>query len=246
MTGVVVLQHLEHEPAGVLTDALAAGGHRADVRRLWRGDAVPGSTARLAAVVVLGGDMNTDEEDAHPFRAEERRLPGRCVADGVPVLGICLGAQLLAEATGGSVAHGVPQLGYLPVDVTSAGRDDPVIGGWSAGAPAFSGHRDQITAGHDAVVLATGAATPVEAFRVGDRAYGVQFHPEFDAALVETYVDGPGVRGYLRAGGCDPDALVAEARRRDSAHRLLGEGLLQRWLHVAAVDRDPWRGTWPG
>ena len=96
MTGVVVLQHLEHEPAGVLTDALAAGGHRADVRRLWRGDAVPGSTARLAAVIVLGGDMNTDEEDAHPFLADERRLLGRCVADGVPVLGICLGAQLLA------------------------------------------------------------------------------------------------------------------------------------------------------
>jgi GMP synthase-like glutamine amidotransferase len=177
VTGVVVLQHLEHEPAGVLTDALAAGGHRAGVRRLWRGDAVPGSTARLAAVVVLGGDMNTDEEDAHPFLADERRLLGRCVADGVPVLGTCLGAQLLAEATGGSVAHGVPQLGYLPVDVTSAGRDDAVIGGWSAGAPAFSGQRDQITAGPDAVVLATGAATPVEAFRVGDRAYGVLVPP---------------------------------------------------------------------
>ena len=109
-------------------------------------------------------------------------LLGKCVASDTPVLAICLVAQLLAEATGGSVRHDVPEIGYAPVRLTAAGRDDPLMSEFVDGTPTFNAHRDFITAGPDAVVLAYSQRAPVHAFRVGTRVYGLQVHPEMDAA----------------------------------------------------------------
>lgn len=246
MPDVVVLQHLPHEHAGVLRQLLAGSGLGSRTVQLWRGEPVPEPDG-IGALVVLGGDMNTDQADEYPQLSHEVALLERCVAGGVPVLGICLGAQLLAMATGGHVMHGAPEIGYVPVHLTPAGRQDHVLAELPDATPTFNAHADTIALGPDAVLLAHSAATPVHAFRVGPAAWGVQFHPEFDAALVAGYIAAPGVDAYLRGGGCDPQALLAEARTLDAAHTAMGAALFTRFLRAAAlVGRGSAAGGWHG
>jgi GMP synthase-like glutamine amidotransferase len=233
MPQVTVLEHLPHEHAGLLGRVLAEDRVAVRTVALHAGERVPRHPVEVGALVVLGGDMNTDQTDAFPHLVDEVRLLGACVEAQTPVLGLCLGAQLLAEATGGKVTHGEPEIGYVPVRRTPEGRRDPLFAAFDDGARTFNAHADQITTGPDAVVLAASAATPVHAFRVGPRAWGVQFHPEFDAALCAGYVRAPGVEGYLRGAGWDPAALLAEARRHDAAHQAMGARLLRRWLSLA-------------
>lgn len=246
---IAVLEHLPHEHAGVLTGVLDRRGVGWRTVRLHAGEPVP-EPGQLGGLVVLGGDMNTDEDDRHPHLADERRLLGACVAAALPVLGICLGAQLLAEATGGRVTHERPEIGFVPVHRTAAGDADALLSAFPDGSVTFNAHGDAITPGADAVVLARSADTPVHAFRVGESAWGVQFHPEFDADLVAGYVRAPGVGAYLRANGWEPDALLAEARRQDQAHRRMGAALFDRWVDLALLSASSPRtpagpGRWP-
>jgi GMP synthase (glutamine-hydrolysing) len=225
---VTVLQHGPWGGSGVVGRQLVARGVELDVRKIYDGDAVP--DAPPEALIVLGGQMCTDEKAVHPFLEMEVVLLGKCVASETPTLGICLGAQLLAEATGGSVRHGVPEIGFPAVRRTEAGRDDPVLSAFVDGTPAFNAHRDFIAAGPDAVVLAESDVTPVHAFRVGTRAYGLQFHPEMDAPQVERYASAEQPGAYLRRHGWEPSNLIALAHRHDADHRQMGERLADRWL----------------
>ena len=227
---VTVLEHLPHEGPGLLAEVAAARGLDATTVALWAGTPCP--SAPPEALVVLGGDMCTDEKEAYPHLADEVALLAACVEAGTPVLGICLGAQLLAEATGGAVAHGEPEIGYPPIQLTAAGRADRVLQRLRDGAPAFNGHRDHITLGPQATRLAYSEAAAVHAFRVGS-AYGVQFHPEFTADMVAGYVSAPGVPAYLRAAGWEPAQLLAAARRHEAAHRRDHAALLHAWFDWA-------------
>lgn len=233
---VAVLRHLPHEHAGMLGEVLVAAGVTIDERRLWEGQAVPADPAEHDALVVLGGDMDTDEDDRFPFLAQERRLLAAAVAAGVPTLGLCLGAQLLAEATGGTVAPGVPEIGWLRVVRTAEGRGDPVLAALDEAVGFFNAHRDHITLGPGATLLGRAALEPappagasVQAFRAGS-ALGLQFHPEVDASYVAAYVEAEGVPEYLAAHGWTPDALVTAARQANAGHRAAGRALLAAWL----------------
>jgi GMP synthase (glutamine-hydrolysing) len=230
---VTVLQHGPWGGPGVIGRQLEARGHELDVRAVYADDEVPDEPPE--ALIVLGGQMCTDETSAYPFLEQEIALLGKCVASDTPALGICLGAQLLAEATGGSVRHDVPEIGYAPVRLSAAGREDPLMGAFIDGTPTFNAHRDFITAGADAVVLARSARAPVHAFRVGSRVYGLQFHPEMDAAQVARYANADQPGEYLRGHGWEPDDLIALARRHDVDHERMGRQLTDRWLdHVVA------------
>lgn len=225
---VVVVQHLAHEHSGVLGEVLARRGDEVHEVRAWEGAPVPPDPRGFDAVVVLGGDMDTDQDDLFPHLADERRLLGDAVEAGVPALGLCLGAQLLAEATGGKVHHATPEIGYPAIRTLPSAAGDPVLARLVDGAGLFNAHRDVIGVGPTSDVLARSAATAVHAFRVG-RSYGLQFHAEIDASYVATYIEVPGVPHYLRANGWEPHALLSEARRRNEEHRAVGRQLFEAW-----------------
>lgn len=228
---VVVLQHGPWGGPGVVGEQLQARGFELDIRHTYAGDAVPDEPPE--ALIVMGGQMCTDEKDAHPFLQRESDLLGLCVQHDTPTLGICLGAQLIAEVTGGCVRHDVPEIGFASVQLTDAGRDDPVMCDFEDGFATFNAHRDFITAGEGAVVLATSERAPVHALRAGARVYGVQFHPEMDAERVARYANADQPGAYLRRHGWKPTELIALAEQHDDEHARMGRALTDRWIDAA-------------
>ena len=143
----------------------------------------------VAGAVVMGGPMNVDEVERFPALAAEREWLAGAVDRGMPVLGICLGAQLLARALGAEVRPGgAPEIGFAPVEVTDPA--DPVIGGLAPRSEVLHWHGDVFDLPAGATHLASSERTPCQAFRVG-RAWGVLFHPEADYALVEAWLEVP-------------------------------------------------------
>ncbi len=140
----------------------------------------------VAGAVIMGGPMNVDEVERFPALAAERKWLAEALARDLPLLGICLGAQLLARALGAEVRRGpAPEIGFAPVDVLDPG--DPVLGGLAPGAEVLHWHGDVFDLPAGATRLAASARTETQAFRRGS-AWGVLFHPEADYALVEAWL----------------------------------------------------------
>ena len=152
------------------------------------GDPLP-SHDEVDGVIAMGGPMNVDDVERHPALAAEREWLAEAVAREMPVLGICLGAQLLARAMGAEVRRGTrPEIGFAHVDVHDP--TDPVIGGLAPSATVLHWHSDVFDLPEGATSLASSPVTEHQAFRRGN-AWGVLFHPEADAALVEAWLKVP-------------------------------------------------------
>jgi GMP synthase (glutamine-hydrolysing) len=169
---------------------------------------------QMAGLIVFGGEMNVDEIDRHPYLSRERELMRSAVDVGVPVLGICLGAQMLARTLGASVYRApVRELGFKPVRLTQAGLEDPLLGAFGTRPCVFQWHQDTFELPKDATLLATGDAVPNQAFRAGANAWGVQFHFE---------VDGEGIAAWLQAAGASVERVwkrtAAEVRNEMSRY----------------------------
>lgn len=214
MRALLVVQHEDRVPLG----RISFPGLAVEVVRPYRGDPLPARLDRHAGLVVLGGTMAAWEDDVAPWLPATRALLAASVADGAPVLGICLGAQLLALACGGRVERGGdgPELGIVQVRATDAAAGDALTAGLGRSWPAPSGHHDAVTrlpAG--AVLLASTDRYPHQAFRLGARAWGVQYHPE---ATAEVFADWMAADGeVLRAQGTGPADVVAAFEAADPA-----------------------------
>jgi GMP synthase (glutamine-hydrolysing) len=183
----------------------------------WREDAWP-ALEEVSALVVLGGEMNADEVERHPFLGRERELLREAVHSDVPVLGLCLGAQLLARALGAAVPRSpTPELGFRPIRLTDAGRDDPVLAPFGAVPGVFQWHVDTFDLPEGAVLLASSEGVAHQAFRVGSSAYGLQFHPEATEAGIAAWATH--WADVVREWGTTPDALIAQAREHHPAQR---------------------------
>ncbi|MEV7089383.1 methyltransferase domain-containing protein [Streptomyces sp. NPDC093085] len=229
--GVLVVQHVRDEGPYAIGEALAAAGLPVQVCRVWAGDPVPEGLAGVEALVVMGGPAAAYRDDGFPTRRAELALLRAALAAEVPVLGVCLGAQLLAVAAGGTafaggaavprcaavadgtavpggaaVADGVAvpggaavadgaavpggsgaQIGWGEVRTGPAAARDPLFSGVPERLRVLHWHRDTMTAPPGAVVLASCERYPVQAFRVGGAAWGVQFHLEADATAVAAF-----------------------------------------------------------
>ncbi|MEE1799757.1 methyltransferase domain-containing protein [Streptomyces sp. JV176] len=216
--GVLVVQHARGEGPYAIGEALAAAGLPVRLCRVWAGDPLPESLAGVEALVVMGGPAAAYRDDGFPTRRAELALLRRALAAEVPVLGVCLGAQLLAVAAGGTAHPGAgPQVGWGDVRTSPAAARDPLLAGTPERLRVLHWHGDTMTLPAGAVPLASCERYPVQAFRVGGAAWGLQFHLEADKAAVDAFVaafpaeaaTAPGLREAA------PDELAAPAPYRD-------------------------------
>jgi GMP synthase (glutamine-hydrolysing) len=213
---------------GVFADAVAAAGHELTE---WAPAEQPAPPDGFHAVIAFGGAMNVDEEDSHPWLAAEKAFLRGELERGTPLLGVCLGAQLLAEAAGGEARRaGQPEIGWYEVERQDG--HDPVIGPLPERFTAFGWHSYECALPPGAVAL---ARSPVcmQAYRVGERAWGIQFHAEVDRPTLDSWLDGYRTDPDAVRIGLDPDALRAESEPRMDAWNALGRGLCERFLAAA-------------
>jgi GMP synthase (glutamine-hydrolysing) len=190
---LLAIQHVPWEPPHRILDACA----ELEVRtvQLLAGEELPAHD-EVAGALVMGGPMNVDELERYPALADEREWLAEALRRGMPVLGICLGAQLLARALGAEVGPGEREVGFAKVEVFDA--NDPVLGGLAPRAEVLHWHGDAFGLPEGATRLASSKPTENQAFRSGN-AWGVLFHPEADFALVETWLAEPGMNAEAAA-----------------------------------------------
>jgi len=220
VTTLLVLQPSATDPLGPLADWLTGAGATLRVVRPYLDEPVPADLVGVAGVVCLGGEMSAADDAAHPWLPAVRALLGRAVAERVPVLAICLGAQLLALATGGLVATMTQgaEAGVRLVAKRDAAAADPLLGALPFTPDVVQFHSDEVTrlpAG--ATLLAVSAHSTNQAFRVGASAWGLQFHIETTPGLLRQWMrDEPDVAALMPPTQHDDDVL-------DRAHRDLAE-----------------------
>jgi GMP synthase (glutamine-hydrolysing) len=208
---VAVLHHLERPFTGHAGAALRAGGVALDERDVRRGDPLPDLDA-VDGIVSLGGEQSVLDIGADPGLTAEAALLREAVSRELPVLGACLGAQLLAHALGGGV-HRRPRrlVAWVELEPLDGAREDPLLGALPDGAAGLHFNEDGIDLPSRAVELLRGAGADAEAFRVGPCAWGVQFHAEVDEAALEGwYRDWP--EALQEAGVTEAQARAADAR----------------------------------
>lgn len=230
---VLVIRHSEIDQPGVFAEAMADAGIAWQSCDPWRGEALP-ALEGYDAVLAMGGPQQADEEHLYPWLAPEKALLREAVARGLPVLGVCLGCQLLADAHGGEVgplAQG--EGGILDYTLTAEGRADALFPGLPAAPLTMQWHLYAVTAlPAGATLLARSEACAVQAWRLGGRAYGVQFHTEVDAALVRATELFSHYVAALEAqqGEGAFAALVAETARHEATLRAHGHRLFENFI----------------
>ncbi|MGH8031955.1 MAG: type 1 glutamine amidotransferase [Luteimonas sp.] len=221
MSRLLVFQHLAAEPLGTLDPLIRARGHRIRFVNFDRDPDTQPNVDRYRGLIVLGGPMNVDEQASRPHLRTELRAIERMLEQGKPVLGICLGAQLLAHVLGAHIGRiATPEIGWYRVETTAAGRADAVIAALGSSTSVFQWHGCHFEIPDGAAHLARSAGCEQQAFRWGEQAYGLQFHLEMDAALIERWLATPDYRDELAASGLPHDADAIRAHTR---------------LHIAAM-----------
>ena len=185
-----------HDPAvtgggGIFERIVVERGDHLDRWIVAEGDAAPADAAAWDAVMVFGGAMHPDQDAEHPWLRSEVAFIEQALADGVPTIGVCLGSQLMARAAGAWVGPaGQAEVGWFRVEVNEAGAADPVLGVLPRRLDAFQWHYYTFELPDGAVELASSAAAR-QAYRLGDRAWGIQFHAEVDRRMLDSwFVDG--------------------------------------------------------
>ena len=225
---VLAVIHGESVRSGVFGDVVAERGHRLEEWSLAWDTPVPRPLDAYGAVLVFGGAMHADQDLHHPWLREEDLFLHRLLGLHTPVLGICLGAQLLAKAAHAPV-HPASQaeVGWFPVELTEAAMDDPVLARLPQSFVAFQWHYYTHGLPAGAVELARSDAC-TQAFRLGANAWGVQFHPEVTLAQVQGWIEED-----EEPLPVDGDALLTETRARIEEWNALGRSLCAAFVETA-------------
>jgi len=226
MRRLLVFQHVPFEPLGTLNPLFKRHGFRIRYVNFGRHPEARPRTEGYHGLVILGGPMSAADPERHPHLATETALIREAIEREVPVLGICLGAQLLARALGGEVrAARRKEIGWHEVARTPAAVDDPLFSHFGERETLFQWHEDTFAIPRGAVRLAGSATCPNQAFRYRRNVYGLQFHLEVDEPLIERWLRVHAHRHeLLSAGGSvDPDRVRQETAARIARAMRLAE-----------------------
>jgi GMP synthase (glutamine-hydrolysing) len=234
MPTCLAVRHVAFEDIGLLAPLLAARGY--DVRYHEAGVGRFDADTLLAPdlVVVLGGPIGVYEADAYPFITSEVTAIAARLNAGKPLLGICLGAQMMASALGARVAPGpVKEIGWAPLTLTSAGQSSVLVP--LASVPVLHWHGDNCDLPSGCERLASTAACPVQAFSRLPSQLALQFHIETDPAHLEQWLIGHTVE--LGKAGIDPRTLREQAQVHGAATAATGLDTLSAWLDRVVLER---------
>ncbi len=234
MGKILVLQHHRIETLGTIADALDGAGFSYDCVRTFAGEPVPRDLAGADGLVIMGGPMGVYETDRYPFIRDELALIESALKDEKPILGVCLGSQLLAATLGASVRRGsAKELGWYPVRMSAEAKEDRLLRDAPETFMALHWHGDVFDLPRGAVALASSQMTPLQAFRYGEKAYGFLFHMEVTAeaisAMVREFSD------EVREAGADGQRIIAEGERHLPSLSALAARVFSRWAALAAT-----------
>lgn len=230
---VLAIVHQRDAGPGVFGEAIAAAGGRLDEWTPAERPEPPADPLAYDAVLVLGGAMNVDEGERRPWIGKEKALLRELLEREVPLLGLCLGGQLLAAAAGTQPRRASrPEIGWHRVEVAEEGAGDPLLGPLAPSFEAFQWHSYEFPLPPGAVPLARSEVC-LQAARLGERAWALQFHPEVSAADARHWIEDYRADPDAVRIGIDPAVLRPETEAKIGAFNRLGRGLCSRWLKIA-------------
>jgi GMP synthase (glutamine-hydrolysing) len=232
MKPILVLQHVPHETLGTLESYFVDAGFPCHYVGLFSQVPERLDLDEAAGLVILGGPMNVDEVDQYPFLRSDVIWIREAIDREIPVLGICLGAQLLAKSQGARVYRNpVKEIGWYEIELTHEAAEDPLFAGLAPRQTVFQWHADTFDLPPGAVLLARGQSCRHQAFRVGRSAYGLQFHAEMTASLVEEWLSDEENRHELATlDYIDPERIRAETPEFLARMAALGRHVLPRFV----------------
>ncbi len=231
---VLTIVHDEDAGPGVFLDSLAAGAVELQHWRPVYEAQPPAGASAYDAILTLGGNANPDQADLHRWLAAEKRFLADALGSRVPLIGVCLGAELIAEAAaGGTRRVAAPEIGWCEVRLTPAGAADPVLGGMPQRFPALEWHSYEVILPTGATALAHSDSC-LQAFRIGDRAWGIQFHAEVTAEDFQSWLDTYLADEVQADGRIDAEEIMLRTELEITAWNEAGRGICSRFLKAAA------------
>lgn len=228
-----VIQHVAFEHAGVIGNALRARGHALQVFQAGVDDLAPVSENPADLLLILGGPIGVYETDAYPWLEAEIALIRQRLASGGKMIGVCLGAQLIARAAGARVYPGTREIGWATITPTPVGQDSALAELAAANWEVLHWHGDTFDLPPGAQLLASTTAVQNQAYAIGNQVLALQFHPEVMPRDIEAWLIGHTVE--LGKAGIDPRTIRARTAEVGAIVAAAGERVFARWLEDAGL-----------
>lgn len=233
---IIVIKHIAIEGPGSIEKFFRNTAWDLEIIDLGDGQALPTSLEKVNAVISLGGPMNAYEEEKYPFLKNEDAFLKIALQEEVPILGICLGAQLVAKACGAKVKKAAePEIGWQEVTLTRQGTEDILLRGVAHAINVFEWHEDTFAVPEGGVLLATSGSCVNQACRFGANAYGLQFHIEVTPEMVASWI-----QAYAQEGRVDLSeaaGIMVETYRRKEEFERQAESIYLNFARVIELSQ---------
>lgn len=228
---IYILQHIECETLGTFESVLQKKNLTYRYIRPFQGEPVPNDLNDMEGLIIMGGPMGVYEEDQYPYLSDEIRLIKETLRRAKPVLGVCLGSQLLAHTLGAPVTKAKKkEIGWFSVYLTEDAKSDSLFSGVSSPLSAMHWHGDVFDLPKGAAALASSDLTKYQAFRYGKNAYGILFHLEVTKPMIEAWT--LRFRAELESEHLDPAAILKAGDRHFNSLEKAGTLIFNRWADL--------------